>query len=77
VLEEHDAQWRGHELVGDTVGLTSRTPYSQSFFTLAKSNTNYASHYATLLAAYLAKESVTIRPVDASVGCVVSYIAVP
>jgi hypothetical protein len=64
-------------LVGGTTGLTNCTPYSQSYFTLLKSNINYESYYATLLAAYMAKESVTLRPVDSSPNCTVAYMGVP
>jgi hypothetical protein len=65
-------------LVDGTTGLTNCTPYSSSYFTLPRANNpNFAGYYATLLGAYLSKESVTIRPVDGSVGCTVSYIAVP
>jgi hypothetical protein len=64
-------------LAGDTVGLTNCTPYSGNYFTLPKSNVNYASYYATLLAAYMAKEQVSLRSIDGSTGCTISYIAVP
>jgi hypothetical protein len=64
-------------LVGGTTGLTNCTPYSTSYFTLPRSNPYFASYYATLLGAYLAKESVTIRPNDGSTGCTVAYIAMP
>jgi hypothetical protein len=65
-------------LVGGTTGLTNCTPYSSSYFTLPRTNNpNFAGYYATLLAAYMGKESVTIRPVDGSTGCTVSYIALP
>ncbi len=64
-------------LVGGTAGLTNCTPYSQSYFTLLKSNVNYESYYATLLAAYMAKESVTLRPVDTSSNCTVAYMGIP
>jgi hypothetical protein len=64
-------------LVGGTAGLTNCTPYAQSYFSLPKSNVNYASYYSVLLAAYMAKESVTLRPVDSSTNCTISYVAVP
>lgn len=64
-------------LVGGTTGLTNCTPYSSIYFTLPRSNPNYQAHYATLLAAYMAKESVTLRPVDSSSGCTIAYIAAP
>jgi hypothetical protein len=64
-------------LVGGTAGLTNCTPYGQNYFTLPKANPNYSSYYATLLAAYSAKESVTLRPVDSSTNCTIAYIAVP
>ena len=64
-------------LVDGTAGLTNCTPYSQSYFTLPKSNVNYSSYYSMLVAAYMAKESVTLRPVDSSANCTIAYIAVP
>jgi hypothetical protein len=64
-------------LQNGTTGLTNCTPYAQHYFTLHRDNPNYSSFYATLMAAYMAKESVTLRPVDASANCVLSYIAVP
>jgi hypothetical protein len=64
-------------LVGDTNGLTNCTPYSQNYFTLPRSNVNYSAYYATLLGAYLAKESVLIRPIQNSTNCSISYIQVP
>lgn len=64
-------------LFGDLAGLTNCTPYSQVYLTLPKSDPNYSSYYATLLAAYMAKESVTLRPIDSSPNCTISYAAVP
>jgi hypothetical protein len=64
-------------LVGGTSGLTNCTPYSTNYLTLLKSNTNYGTYYATLLAAYMAKESVTLRPNDGSTNCIINYIQVP
>lgn len=64
-------------LVGGATGLTNCTPHQQSYFTLPKNNVNYESYYAALLAAYMAKESVTLRPVDSSPNCTVAYIGVP
>jgi hypothetical protein len=64
-------------LAGDTTGLTSCTPYSQNYFTLPRSNVNYSAYYATLLGAYLAKETVLLRPIQNSTNCSISYIQVP
>jgi hypothetical protein len=64
-------------LHGDAVGLTNCTPEQGYYLTLPKSNPNYASYYAALLAAYHTKDSVTLRPVDGSTGCLISYIAIP
>jgi hypothetical protein len=64
-------------LTGGTNGLTNCTPYQSEYITLPKSNPNYSSYYAVLLAAYLAKESITLRPTDASPNCSLLYIAVP
>jgi hypothetical protein len=65
------------KLVGGTTGLTNCTPVPGSYFTLPRSNPNYNSYYAMLVAAYMAKESVLLRPVEASPNCTISYIAVP
>jgi hypothetical protein len=65
------------KIVGGTTGLTNCTPVSTGYFTLYRSNVNFNSYYAMLVAAYIAKESVTLRPVDSSPNCVISYIAVP
>jgi hypothetical protein len=64
-------------LTGDTVGLTACTPYSGSYFTLPKSHSNYESYYAAMLAAYMSKEPLSLRPVDGSPNCSISYIAFP
>jgi hypothetical protein len=64
-------------LVGGTDGLTTCTPYSGNYMTLPKDHANYSSYYAALLAAYFAKESITLRPVDSSPNCSLLYIAVP
>jgi hypothetical protein len=64
-------------LHGDAVGLTNCTPDQGYYITLPKSNPNYASYYAALLAAYHMKDTVTLRPVDGSTGCVISYMAIP
>jgi hypothetical protein len=58
-------------------GLTNCTPYSQSYFTLPKSNVNYNSYYAMRVAAYMAKETVALRPVDSSPNCTLAYMAAP
>jgi len=65
-------------LVGDTVGLTNCTAYSGSYITLPKTgNPNFTSYYAAVLAAYVAKESITLRTVDGSPNCAIAYIALP
>jgi hypothetical protein len=64
-------------LVGDLAGLTNCTPEGAIYLTLPKTNNNYTTYYATLLAAYMAKEPITIRATDASVGCTVFYVTLP
>jgi hypothetical protein len=65
------------QLVGGLSGLTNCTPYSQSYVTLPRDNPVFKDYYATLLAAYLAKQSVTLRPLDSSANCSLAYIALP
>jgi hypothetical protein len=62
------------QLEGGYVGLTNCTLYSGVYMTLPTSNPNYNSYYAALLAKQITKEPVTIRTVDASTNCAVSYI---
>jgi hypothetical protein len=64
-------------LTGGASGLTNCTPYQNDYITLPKSNTNYNSYYAALIAAYLGKASVTLRPINGSPNCSLSYMAVP
>jgi len=64
-------------LTNGVSGLTNCTPYSSSWITLPKTNANYASMYAALLAARLSGETVTLRPLDASPNCSLQYMTVP
>jgi hypothetical protein len=64
-------------LVGGVTGLNSCTPYSGSYMVLYKSHASFKEMYASLLAAYMAKESVTLRPVEASTNCTILYIGMP
>lgn len=64
-------------LAGGTTGLTNCTPYSGGYLTLNRNDADWTVYYATILAAYLAKESITIRPDDSSANCTIAYIAVP
>ena len=58
-------------------GLTNCTPLSGVYLTLPKSDPNYSSYYAALLAARLTGQSLTIRTLDGSNGCNVGYITIP
>jgi hypothetical protein len=64
-------------LVGGVTGLNSCTPYSGNYMVLYKTHASFKELYAVLVGAYLAKESVTLRPVEASTNCTILYIAVP
>jgi hypothetical protein len=62
---------------GDLSGLTNCTPLGGTYIYLPKSNPNYASIYATLLAARVAEQSISIRTIDGSNSCQLSYITFP
>ena len=64
-------------LVGGTTGLNSCTPYSGGYMVLHKNHANYASLYSTLVAAHMAKESVSLRPQENGTSCPILYIMVP
>lgn len=64
-------------LAGDTAGLTVCTLYEGTYFTLPKAHSNYSSYYAAILAAYISKEPLSLRPIDGSGNCSLSYIAFP
>lgn len=44
---------------------------------LYKSHASFKEMYSSLVAAYIAKESVTLRPVENSTNCTILYIGLP
>lgn len=58
-------------------GLTNCTPLSGGYVTIPKTDPNYSSYYALLLAADLAGQSIAMRTTDSSSPCTVSYITLP
>jgi hypothetical protein len=55
-------------------GLTNCTPSNGIYLRVPKSDPNYASHYAMLLAAKIADRAISFRPVDNSPDCSIGYV---